>query len=222
METMLLGVEAFTFLEKEGLPVLKSVLARNEDEAVSQAVAIGFPVALKLESPDVIHKTETGGVRVGLKSESEVRQVFRAMVACFESDNPDKRLEGVMVQGQGSGIELIAGTLRDQQFGPVLMFGLGGITVEAIDDVSFRTIPITNGDARAMIDDLQGCRVLKNPRGERIDLATVVDFLVQLSSLVENHPEIQAMDLNPVFVSSRGIEICDARIEIGSKAASVL
>jgi len=222
METMLLGVEAFTFLEKEGLPVLRCVLAKDAEEAASQARAIGFPVTLKLSSPDVIHKTETGGVRVGLKSENEVREVFQEIVAHFQAENADKRFDGVMVQNQGRGIELIVGTLQDQQFGPVLMFGLGGVAVEALDDVSFRMIPITARDARTMIDDLHGSQVLKNPRGEHIDLAVVNDFLVQISALIERHPEIRTMDLNPVFVSSQGIQICDARIEIGAAGASSL
>jgi acyl-CoA synthetase (NDP forming) len=175
---------------------------------------IGFPVALKVSSPDVVHKTETGGIRVSLKSEGEVRQAFREITTQFRSDHPEKRLDGVMVQKLGRGLELIVGARKDQQFGPVLMFGLGGIHAEAIKDVSFRLIPVGRGDAREMMEDLRSYRVLTNPRSGTVDLRCIENFLVQVSELVERHPEIQEMDLNPVFVDSNDIEVCDARIRI--------
>jgi hypothetical protein len=212
VESLLLGVEALGFLEKEGLPILKSLLARNEDEAANLASEIGFPVTLKLSSPDVIHKTETGGIRVSLRDEAEVRQAFREIIHTFTSENPDKRLDGVIVQRQGSGLEVIVGTLKDVQFGPVLMFGLGGIFVEAMKDVSFRPIPVEHFDARDMMEALKGYRALRSPRRGCYDLAVLEGLLVRVSALVEYHPEIQEMDLNPVFVSSDGVRICDARI----------
>ena len=212
MKSLLLGVEALTFLEKEGFPVLKSLLARNEDEAASKALEIGLPVTLKLSSPDVIHKTETGGIRASLKDEAEVRQAFREIVGTFTSDYPEKRLDGIIVQRQGSGFEVIVGMLRDLQFGPVLMFGLGGVFVEVMKDVSFRLIPIEASDAKDMMEELKGCGVLRNPRSGTIDLPAVENFLFRISTFITNHPEIWEMDLNPVFVSSRGVQICDARI----------
>jgi acyl-CoA synthetase (NDP forming) len=215
MERLLLGVDALDFLKREGLSVLDSSLARDEREAEITASRIGFPVALKVSSPDVVHKTETGGIRVSLKSEGEVRQAFREITAQFISDNPEKQLDGVMVQKLGRGLELIVGARKDQQFGPVLMSGLGGIHAEAIKDVSFRLIPVGRGDAREMLEDLRGYRVLINPRSGTVDLGCIEDFLLQVSELVEKHPEIQEMDLNPVFVDSKDIEVCDARIRIG-------
>ncbi len=215
MEKLLLGVEALNFLQKEGFPVLKAALAVDPDQAASVASAIGFPVALKISSPGVIHKTEAAGVRVCLSREDEVREAFRGLVAGFALQSPRKRLDGVMVQRMGSGLELIVGSLNDKQFGPVLMFGLGGIFAEAMKDVSFRLIPIEPRDAREMIGDLQGSIVLTNPRGETVDLAGIEHFLLKVSRLIEEHGEIQEMDLNPVFVSSGGIEICDARMKIG-------
>jgi hypothetical protein len=214
MERLLLGVEAFAFLEMEGLPVLKTLLAGDEDEAVRIASSVGFPVALKISSPDVVHKTETGGIKVPLKDEDEVRQAFREIVSAFAADSPEKRFEGVMVQGLGEGFELIVGTLNDPQFGPVLMFGLGGILVEAMNDVSFRLIPLEARDSKEMIEELQGFRVLRNPRKGTIHLPAIESFLLQVSNLVERHPEIQEMDLNPVFVASADLKICDARIKI--------
>jgi len=211
---LLLSVDAITFLEERGFPVLKSLLAKDEDDAAGKAGEIGFPVTLKLSSPDVIHKTEASGVRTCLRDETEVRQAFREIVGAFASDNPEKRLDGVMVQKQGGGIEVIVGMLIDPQFGPVLMFGLGGIFVEAMKDVSFRLVPIEASDAKDMLEQLKGYTVLKNPRSGSINLAAVEDFLFQISNFLKNHPEIQEMDLNPVFVSSNGVEICDARIKM--------
>jgi acyl-CoA synthetase (NDP forming) len=215
MERLLLGVEALNFLQKEGFPVLKAALAVDPDQAAGVASALGFPVALKISSPDVIHKTEEAGVKVCLNREDEVREAFRGLVDGFVLQSPGKRVDGVMVQRMGAGLELIVGSLNDKQFGPVLMFGLGGIFAEAMKDVSFRLIPIEPRDAREMIGDLQGSIVLTNPRGETVDLAGIEHFLLKVSRLIEEHGEIQEMDLNPVFVSSGGIEICDARMKIG-------
>jgi succinyl-CoA synthetase beta subunit len=214
MESLLLGVEALSFLQEEGFPVLKSLLAHNEDDAARKALEIGLPVTLKPSSQDVIHKTETGGIRVSLKDEAEVRQAFRDIVKTFTSNFPEKRLDGVIVQRQGSGLEVIVGMLRDLQFGPVLMFGLGGVFVEAMKDVTFRLIPIETTDAKDMMEELKGYDVLRNPRSGTIDLPAVEKLLVRISAFITHHPEIWEMDLNPVFVSSHGVQICDARIMV--------
>ena len=214
MESLLLGVEALSFLQKEGFPVLKSLLAHNEDDAAKKALEIGLPVTLKPSSPDVIHKTETGGIRVSLRDEAEVRQAFREIVATFSTNYPEKRLDGAMVQKQGSGLEVIVGMLRDLQFGPVLMFGLGGVFVEAMKDVTFRLIPIEKADAKDMMEELKGYDVLRNPRSGSLDLPAVEKLLVDISTFIAHHQEVQEMDLNPVFVSSHGVQICDARMKV--------
>ena len=215
MEKLLLGVDALEFLDREGLRVLESFLATDEDEAAAAAARIGFPVALKISSPDVIHKTETGGIRVFLKTEREVRLAFEEIVGQFRANHPEKRIDGVMVQRLGSGFELIVGARKDAQFGPVLMFGLGGIFAEAVKDVSFRLVPVEPRDAREMIEELKSCTAIKNPRSGTVDIAAIEDFLVRVSGLIGNHGEIQEMDLNPVFVLGSDIEICDARIRMG-------
>ena len=215
MDRLLLGVDAFAFLDKEGIRILESFLARDENEAVSMASGMGFPVALKISSPDVIHKTETGGIRVFLKSEDDVRQAFREITAMFRSDSPEKKLDGVMVQKLGKGFELIVGARKDLQFGHVLMFGMGGIYAEAVKDVSFRLIPVSKRDTREMIEELQCYGILKNPRSGTVDLPSIEDFLLRVSGLIEKHEEIQEMDLNPVFASGGDIEVCDARIRVG-------
>jgi acetyl-CoA synthetase (ADP-forming) len=214
MESLLLGVEALSFLQKEGFPVLKSLLAHNEDDAAKKALEIGLPVTLKPSSPDVIHKTETGGIRVSLRDEAEVRQAFREIVATFSTNYPEKRLDGAMVQRQGSGLEVIVGMLRDLQFGPVLMFGLGGVFVEAMKDVTFRLIPIEKADAKDMMEELKGYDVLRNPRSGSLDIPAVEKLLVDISTFIAHHQEVQEMDLNPVFVSSHGVQICDARMKV--------
>ncbi len=213
---LLLGVDALVFLEKEGFPVLRSHLARNEDEVAAQASEIGFPVTLKISSPDAIHKTETKGIRVSLKGEIEVKQAFRELVESFSSSYPEKWLDGIIVQRQGSGLEVIVGMLRDRQFGPVLMFGLGGVFVEAMKDVSFRLIPMETIDAKDMMEELKGYVALRNPRSGPIDLPAVENFLFQASGFIMNHPEIQEMDINPLFVSplGYGVQVCDARIKV--------
>lgn len=214
MEKLLLGLEALDFLEKEGFPVLRSAFAADADQAGKAASDLGYPVALKIASPDAIHKTDVGGVKVGLACEEEVRGAFGAIMADFALANPGKGADGVLVQRMGGGLELIVGTLHDEQFGPVVMVGMGGIFAEAMKDVSFRLIPINADDARMMIEDLRGYRVLANPRGDRIDLTALEHLLVKVSHMIEAHPEVREMDLNPVFLSSRGIEICDARLKI--------
>jgi succinyl-CoA synthetase beta subunit len=214
MESLLLGIEALSFLQEGGFPVLKSLLAHNEDDATKKALEIGLPVTLKPSSPDVIHKTETGGIRVSLRDEAEVRQAFREIVATFSSNYPEKRLDGAMVQKQGSGLEVIVGMLRDAQFGPVLMFGLGGVFVEAMKDVTFRLIPIEKADAKDMMEELKGYDVLRNPRSGSLDLPAVEKLLVDISTFIAHHQEVQEMDLNPVFVSSHGVQICDARMKV--------
>jgi hypothetical protein len=217
MESLLLGVDALSFLEKEGFPVLKSLLAHNEDDAARKALEIGLPVTLKPSSPDVIHKTETGGIRVSLRDEAEVRQAFGKIAATFSTNYPEKRLDGVMVQKQGSGLEVIVGMLRDVQFGPVLMFGLGGVFVETMKDVTFRLIPIEKADAKDMMEELRNYGVLRNPRTGTIDLRAIENLLLNISAFIMHHPELWEMDLNPVFVSSHAVQICDARIMVRGK-----
>jgi len=215
MEKMLLGADALGLLEGRGFPVLGYGLARDEDEAVKIAAEKGYPVAMKISSPGVIHKTETGGIRLGLRDEKEVRAAFREIMAGFAERYPAEKADGVLVQAGGEGIELIMGVMTDPQFGPVIMFGLGGVFVEALADVSFRYIPISAKDAGSMVRDLQGYKALASPRAGKIDVKGVEEFLVRVSRLVEEKPEIVEMDLNPVFAGKEGLQICDARIKLG-------
>lgn len=212
MERLILNVDALDLLEKEGFNILKTRLAKDEDEAVQFASDIGFPVSMKVSSYHVIHKTEVDGVRYPINNPSEVKEVFRELKSNFSSANPERDLDGIVIQRLGRGIETIVGVKRDRQFGPVIMFGLGGIFVEAIKDVSFRVIPINNKDARDMIEELSAYRILTSPRQRGIDLNLIEDFLVRVSHFITGHSEVKEMDMNPVFISAAGLYICDARI----------
>lgn len=145
-----------------------------------------------------------------------MRQAFRELVESFASSYPEKWLDGIIVQRQGSGLEVIVGMLQDPQFGPVLMFGLGGIFVEAMKDVVFRLIPIETSDTKDMMEELKGYDVLRRPRKGPMDLMAVENLLFLFSTFIINHPEVQEMDINPLFVSTlgSGVHICDARIKL--------
>jgi len=153
---------------------------------------------------------------VSLRDENEVIQAFKEIVETFTAGSPEKKLDGIIVQKQGSGLEVIIGVLKDSQFGPVLMVGLGGVFVEAMRDVSFRLIPIETFDAKDMLEELKNYEALKKPRSGAVDLTAVEILLFRISTLIQDHPEIQEMDLNPVFLSSQGVRICDARIMFNS------
>ncbi len=212
MERIILGVDALDLLEKEGFPVLRSRLAKTADEAVLFASEIGFPVALKVCSPHAIHKTDINGVRYPLNNPQEVQEAFIELVENFRLTKPKKDLDGIMVQRVGSGIELIVGVHKDNQFGHVIMCGIGGIFVEAIRDVSFRMIPIEKHHARDMIEELQAYRILTSPRHRGIDIKLVEELLLAVSQFIVKHKTIKEMDINPVFISGSGIHICDVRI----------
>jgi succinyl-CoA synthetase beta subunit len=216
VDSLLLGVDVLDFLAKEGFSILRSVLVQDIHEAVAVAASIGFPVTLKISSSHAIHKTDIGGVKTHLASKEAVAQAHRVLLENLQLHWPGARPEGIIIQKQGHGFEIIVGTLTDPQFGPIIMAGLGGIFAEALNDVSFRLIPIEPHDARSMLEDLRGYELLKGARGQVIDLAAVERFLVSVSDCLTKHHDIMEMDLNPAFVSERGVEICDARIKIDS------
>jgi acyl-CoA synthetase (NDP forming) len=210
-----MGVDALAFLQERGLPVLRSTAVRHAQEAIDAAKEIGFPVAVKISSPDILHKTEVKGVVLNLRDESEVEEAFEQLLTEVASRQPGARIEGVMVQEMGKGTEVIIGAIHDPQFGPVMMFGLGGIFVEVFKDISFRVIPIEKKDAQEMISELRGTAILSGARGGEINLRAIETHLLQISSLVHASSEIREMDCNPVFVNAKGCTICDARIMMG-------
>ena len=212
--TILTEVESKQILGEAGIPIARAELAATREEAVTAARQIGLPVVLKIVSPDISHKSDVGGVKLNLGSEEEVAAAFDEIVAAARRAEPEATVLGVSVQKMARpGVEVIMGMTTDPQFGPVLMFGLGGVFVEVLKDVAFRIVPLEPRDARQMIRDIQGFPVLEGFRGqEPADLAALEDMLMRLSAFVEEHPEIQELDLNPIFAYKDGALAVDARI----------
>jgi acyl-CoA synthetase (NDP forming) len=212
--TLLTEVESKQVLHEAGIPVALAVLAHDEKEAAKAAENTGFPVVLKLVSPDVTHKSDVGGVRLGLDSSSDVEEAFQEIVAAVEAAEPNARIEGVAVQKMApAGTEVIVGMSKDPQFGPVMMFGLGGILVEVLKDVAFRIVPLEPKDAREMVREIKGFPVLEGVRGQPpADIGALEKLVLQVSEFVEAHPEIAELDLNPVFAYPDGVVAVDARI----------
>lgn len=207
-------VEAKQLLAEAGIAVIEARLARTRDEAQALAGELGYPVALKVVSPQISHKSDAGGVKLGLTNAHEVSEAFDTIMASAQQAAPDATIEGVAVQRMAKpGIEVIIGMTTDPQFGPVLMFGLGGVLVEVLKDVAFRVVPITPRDAHQMVRDIQGFALLQGYRGqEPADVDALEALLLQLSQLIERHPEIEQLDLNPVFAYPKGAVAADARI----------
>jgi acyl-CoA synthetase (NDP forming) len=214
--TVLTEIESKQVLAEAGIPVAAAQLAKTADEAVKIAEKAGMPAVLKIVSPEITHKSDIGGVKVGLGSAEEVRAAFEEIVAAARKAEPKARIEGVAVQKMApAGTEVIVGMSKDPQFGPVLMFGLGGIFVEVLKDVAFRIVPLEPRDARQMVREIKGFPVLEGVRGKApADLAALEGLILKVSEFVEAHPEIEELDLNPVFAYADGAIAVDARIVI--------
>jgi acyl-CoA synthetase (NDP forming) len=212
--TILSEVEAKQLLAKARIPVIEARLAATRQEAVSVAKELGYPVALKVVSAQITHKSDVGGVKLGLGTAKEVRAAFDAIMKSARSADPDATIDGVSVQRMAEpGIEVIVGMTTDAQFGPVLMFGLGGVLVEVLKDVAFRVVPITARDARQMVRDIQAFPLLQGYRGqEPADLKALEGLLLKLSKFIERQPDIAELDLNPVFAYPKGAVAVDARV----------
>jgi acetyl-CoA synthetase (ADP-forming) len=197
-----------------GIPVTKFELARSEEEAVKFANAIGFPTVLKIVSSDIIHKSDIGGVIVGLKNADDVRHGYNQILQNVKKYNPKARIAGVLVQEMAPpSTEVIVGAIKDPQFGPAVMFGLGGVFVEVLKDVTFRIAPITEDDACDMISEVKAYPLLKGYRNTPpADLEAIEKILLSTSRLVTDYMEIKELDLNPVIVYEKGAKTVDARI----------
>ena len=212
--SLLTEVEAKELLRKAGMPVIDTRLARTGREAVSLAREMGFPVAMKIISPDIVHKTDAGGVKLGLANAAQVEKAYHDIMSSVRQKAPQAQIEGVSVQKMARpGIELIIGMNKDEQFGPVIMFGLGGIFVEILKDVSFRLVPLTPRDATEMVAEIKGFRLLQGFRGqEPVNISLLEDLIVKISEFIDKNPQIKELDLNPVFGYRDSLAIVDARI----------
>jgi acetyl coenzyme A synthetase (ADP forming)-like protein len=216
--SLLLEPEAHDVLKAYGFPVLQYRFAKSEDEALQAAREIGYPVVLKIVSPDIAHKVDVGGVKLGIHSDAELRDSYRQMLADVQRAKPSARILGVFVQEFiKGGKETILGLKRDPLFGPLLMFGLGGIYVEALRDVTFRIAPIRELGVHRMIRQIRGFKILEGFRGEPpSDIDAIAECLARLSQLATQLEEIVELDINPlvVFERGRGARVVDARIVV--------
>jgi acetyltransferase len=210
----LLETEARELLSLYGIPVPPARLAKAADEAAAAAVSVGFPVALKIVSPEILHKSDAGGILLNLADEKAVREGFARVVANAGKVSRPEKILGVLIAPMAmAGQECIIGMIRNPQFGAVAMFGLGGVFVEVLRDVSFRVVPLTDLDVVEMIHEIKGYPLLAGIRGQKPkDTGCLKEILRRLAQLAADHPEIQEVDLNPVIVHEQGASIVDARV----------
>ncbi|MEU2684618.1 acetate--CoA ligase family protein [Streptomyces hygroscopicus] len=217
--TALTAPEGKRITDAYGIPTPAEGLAESADDAVALADRIGFPVVLKIVSPDILHKTDAGGVRVGLTSCAEVRGAFTAIVANARAYAPQARIQGVQVQQlvPDGGQEVIVGAVTDPTFGKVVAFGLGGVLVEVLKDITFRLAPASQDEALSMLDGIRAAEVLRGVRGgAAVDRGALADLIVRVSRLVADFPEIAEVDLNPVFATPSGVLAADVRLLVGA------
>ncbi|OIJ67903.1 acetate--CoA ligase family protein [Streptomyces mangrovisoli] len=217
--TSLTAPEGKVIAEAYGIAVPGEELARDVEEAVAAAARFGGPVVLKIVSPDILHKTEAGGVVVGVEGATDVRNAFRAIVANARAHDPAARIEGVQVQELlPAGQEVIVGAVTDPTFGKVVAFGLGGVLVEVLKDVTFRLAPVTADEALSMLDSIRAAQVLRGVRGQAgVDRWAVAEQIRRVSQLVADFPEIAEVDLNPVIATPEGALAADIRVILAER-----
>lgn len=210
----LLEPEAKSVCMEYGIPVTKFKVAKSEAEAIKFSEEIGYPVVLKIVSPDIVHKSDVGGVIVNLKDAQDVRGAYRQILEKVKKHRADAKIEGILVEEMApASTEVIVGAVKDPQFGPAIMFGIGGIFVEILKDVTFRLAPIDEEEAREMIAEVKAYPLLKGYRNlPPADINAIVDVLLKASKLVTEHQEIKELDLNPIMVYEKGAKTVDARI----------
>jgi acyl-CoA synthetase (NDP forming) len=214
-------IEAKALLAAAGVAVTHTELARTAAEAAAVAERLGCPVGLKIVSPDVVHKSDADGVRLGVPSPAAAAALFGEVMRTVRARQPAARLDGVSVQpmAPAGGVEVIVGVSVDAQFGHVIMCGLGGVLVEVLHDATFRLVPLERRDARQMLTELRGVALLRGVRGRPgVNLRAVEDLLLRVSDLVAQRPEVREIDLNPVLAYPDGVLVVDARALIGVDA----
>jgi len=216
----LIEEEGYEVLAAYGFTTPKTVLGNSEEDCVSAANNVGYPVVMKIASRDIIHKSDAGGVKVGVTNDEQVRTAFNTILQNVKTYKPDADIKGVLVQEMvSSGKEIILGAKQDPIFGSLVMFGLGGIYVEILRDVVFRLAPVDEQEARQMVHSIKTLKLLKGVRGEKpSDLGAIVDSLQRLSQLVTEFPEIEEFDINPLLVlqEGKGVRTVDVRISLKS------
>ena len=206
--------QAFAKISEQGIPCTDFALANSQVASVKIAQEQGFPVALKISSPDILHKSDVGGVHLNLSSAKAVEDAYDDLLAAVNNNCPESQIDGVLVSKMAPpGMEVIVGMNRDPQFGPIILFGLGGIMVEIFQDVSIRLLPLTKDEALSMIREIKGYGLITGYRGQpAMDEQAMADCLMAVARIAESYPEIIEIDLNPVFAYPYGIQVADARI----------
>lgn len=209
-------LESKEILKLIGVSVAETKLGRKKEEAKKIAKSFGYPVVLKISSIDILHKSDAGGVRTYLKNSDEVEIAFDEIIESAKKYNKNARIDGIVVQKHiKRGVEVIVGGIRDKIFGPAVMFGLGGIWIELMKDVSFRLAPVKKTTAKEMIKEIRGYPILGKFRGGRgVDINGIADIIVKISNLMTNY-NIREIDVNPIFARSDGTIAVDARIVLG-------
>jgi acetyltransferase len=215
-------IEAKQVFAAYGLPITSTSLATTEDEAVKLAGQIGFPVVMKIVSPDILHKSDAGGVKVNIKDEAAVRDAYKTILANAKSYKKDADIHGIAIQEMAPwGTEVILGSVNDPTFGPTMMFGLGGIFVEVLKDVTFRVTPVSHGQALRMLSEIRGAPILAGVRGEAPrDREALADTVCRYANMIlDLADEISESDANPVLVyeEGKGVKVVDARIILKKK-----
>ncbi len=210
----LLEPEAKAICRDYSIPIAKFEVAKKEEEALRFAEEIGYPIVLKIVSHNIIHKSDIGGVMLNLKTAQEVGEAYKTILENVRKYQPNAKIFGVLVQEMAPpSTEVIIGAIKDEQFGPSVMFGLGGIFVEVLKDVAFRIAPVTKQEAQSMITEIKAYPVLKGYRNQpSLDTNAIANIIVKTSKLVTDHQEIKELDLNPVIVYKEGAKTVDARI----------
>ena len=210
----LLEPESKELIAAFGITTARHTVTASVKEAIQAATSIGYPIVLKIVSPDISHKTDVGGVKVGIKDAEGVKAAYEEIMKNVNIKKPDARIEGILVEEMATpSTEVIIGGLRDPQFGPAVMFGLGGIFVEIYKDVSFRIAPLEEYDAIDMIHEIKGSKILKGFRNtESLDITSLAQTILKVSNIMVSLEEIKEIDLNPVLVYPKGVKAVDARI----------
>jgi acyl-CoA synthetase (NDP forming) len=205
--------ESRKILNLAKIPLNKMLLATDLNEGIENAKKIGYPIVLKIISEDVVHKSDSGGVKVNIGSEDDLKEAYADMIQSVRRHYPHANIEGMSVEEMVTGVELLIGTNTDSQFGKMIAFGIGGVFVEVYKDVSFRLIPVTKHDINEMIDEIEGKKILNGFRGmPTVDKEELVSLILKISKLIEENPIIKEMDLNPVVATQQGLMAIDARI----------
>lgn len=206
--------ESYCLLSEYSIAVPKYKVLFSLEESIEEAKVLGYPVVMKILSPDILHKTEVGGVILNINNEQEMRESYENIMTKVKESKSNVNIQGVLLSKQlPKGIEVIVGMTRNPQFGPTVMFGLGGIFTEVLRDVSFRICPVTRVDVEEMVNEIKGIKVLKGFRNQTgCDLEAIINIIMNVSEIATKYQNIREIDLNPIIVYGKGAIAADAKI----------